>query len=92
MTSQRDQITPPGLCGLNNLGNTCFMNSALQCLSNVPELTEFFLKNRHFKEINETNVLGTGGKLVRAYAEMIQDMWSGSSTTVSPNKLKVNII
>jgi ubiquitin carboxyl-terminal hydrolase 4/11/15 len=26
-------------------GNTCFMNSALQCLAHLPELTEYFLRN-----------------------------------------------
>ncbi|KAL0338741.1 UNVERIFIED_CONTAM: Ubiquitin carboxyl-terminal hydrolase 8 [Sesamum angustifolium] len=34
-----------GLTGLYNLGNTCFMNSAIQCLVHTPKLVEYFLGN-----------------------------------------------
>ena len=32
-----------GMTGLNNLGNSCYLNSVVQCLANTRELRDYFL-------------------------------------------------
>lgn len=64
------------------------MNSGLQCLSNVPELTKFFLFGLYKSQINKENALGMGGKLAKAYAILMQEMWQGSDSKTAPYDLK----
>nr|XP_036852250.1 ubiquitin carboxyl-terminal hydrolase 11 isoform X4 [Manis javanica] len=81
----------PGICGLTNLGNTCFMNSALQCLSNVPQLTEYFLKNCYLEELNFCNPLGMKGEIAEAYADLVKQAWSGRHRSIVPNVFKTKV-
>uniref|UniRef100_A0A667YG41 Ubiquitin carboxyl-terminal hydrolase n=1 Tax=Myripristis murdjan TaxID=586833 RepID=A0A667YG41_9TELE len=87
----RESQSQPGLCGLSNLGNTCFMNSALQCLSNASPLTEYFLNDQYEAEINRENPLGMRGEIAEAYADLVKQMWLSRSSYVAPRTFKTQV-
>ncbi|CAR27483.1 hypothetical protein ZYGR_0I07580 [Zygosaccharomyces rouxii] len=84
-----NQLTPSsGITGLYNLGNTCYMNSALQCLVHIPELRDYFLYNCFEDEINCNNPLGYQGYVARAFSGLVQNLFGcktlSSGSTLTP--------
>ena len=69
-----------GLTGLRNIGNTCFMNSVLQCLSNTRALQDYILRDGYTAEVN-TSTSSMEGALVQAFAELILDLWQKTEET-----------
>jgi ubiquitin C-terminal hydrolase len=64
------------------------MNSGVQCISHIKELTDYFLKNEYVKDINKNNPLGSKGKLCTAFAKLLQNLWYGDRSYYSPIELK----
>ena len=77
-----------GLCGGKNLGNTCFMNSSIACISNCTELTYYFLSGEYKKDINKENKLGMEGRLAISWGNLLQQYWVEKTRVGNPAEFK----
>ncbi|MEE6505526.1 hypothetical protein FKM82_005549 [Ascaphus truei] len=67
--SDDDDLKPRGLTGMKNIGNSCYMNAALQALSNCPPLTQFFLECGGLVRTDKKPAL------CKSYQKLMSELW-----------------
>ncbi|XP_034941167.1 ubiquitin carboxyl-terminal hydrolase 10-like isoform X2 [Chelonus insularis] len=78
-----ETATLAGVCGLKNLGNTCFMAAGLQCLTATPPVMEYFLSMQQ----NDDKLIPFGS-LMANFSSLLSKMWSGRYSVVKPIEFK----
>ncbi|XP_043250566.1 ubiquitin carboxyl-terminal hydrolase 8-like [Colletes gigas] len=96
-TNREERMTPvhgsvhPGITGLKNLGNSCYMNSIIQCLSNTTHLAKYFTDNLYADDLNTNDDNGTQCQVVEEVAQVIKALWRGQYKSISPHDLKIAV-
>ena len=79
-------LKPPGLV---NLGNSCYMNSVMQCLNYLASLLKFFTKDAHLEEV--TSPVSSGSTVANEVGAIFSAMLTGRRSPLSLRALKSKV-
>ena len=77
-----------GVTGLQNLANTCYLNSTVQALSHIRPIREYFLSDRYLYDLNKISSKGLGGKLAVSLGELLEKLWSTEKPFLPPRDFR----
>ena len=80
-----------GLTGLKNIGNSSYINSILQILSNTPELMYYYISGLYKKDIKIIQGKKKGyvsGKLSEEFSKLLTNMWIDNKKVANPQDIK----
>jgi len=83
----RGTCDSPGACGLLNLGNTCYLNSTLQALSNTVALRRYY-EAGHYKADISCTPDSMGGRLADGFANLLRSIWGNEFRIVKPHEVR----
>ncbi|XP_068609075.1 ubiquitin carboxyl-terminal hydrolase 21 [Brachionichthys hirsutus] len=88
ITDNEEQLTlGSGRVGLRNIGNTCFLNSIVQCLSHTHGLRDYSLCKLYKQE----KFSKEDAKLMEAFSQVLSGLWDGNEgdTVTNPRQLYI---
>eukprot|EP00930_Biecheleria_cincta_P098287 TRINITY_DN8995_c0_g2_i1.p1 TRINITY_DN8995_c0_g2~~TRINITY_DN8995_c0_g2_i1.p1 ORF type:complete len:483 (+),score=91.39 TRINITY_DN8995_c0_g2_i1:35-1450(+) len=77
-----------GKVGLKNIGNTCFMNTGLQCLAHIEPLVHYFLGSDFKQEVMVTNPANLKGQIAQSFSSLLKALWQSEQDVYDPRTFR----